>query len=196
MVIFRSLCLAGLMVGLPLLLFGLFFFSICFLVARIMPKIIPRRISDYLAALATTAMAIFLLFYLTPMEIGSDRKSIEAGLNGSNMRTRTETLRVIVNSGGDVFDFLSLGKMDEFSQSSIPERYWLAMALGISRDKRSLPLLECLVKTESINVQCAALKALAQKGSNLFRGIVTDKIRNSPHWYVQETALQALKQLR
>lgn len=196
MVIFRSLCLAGLIVALPLLVSCLFFLSICFLAARIMPKIIPRKFSDYLAALLTTAVAIFLLFYLTPMEIGTDKNDIEHGLNANSPRTRIETLRVIFSSRGEIFNYLTPEKIYEISQASVPERYWLAMALGISRDRRNFALLERLAKAESINVQCAALKALAQGGGNLSRKIVIDKIRNSPHWYVQETALGALKQLR
>ena len=196
MAIFRTLCLAGLLVGLPLLLSGLFFLSICFSAARIMPKIIPRRFSDYLAALLTAAVAIFLLFYLTPMEIGSDAKSIVHGLNGNSPRTRIETLRVIFSSKGEIFDYLTAEKIYELSRSSVPERYWLALALGISRDNQSFNLLEYLGKSESINVQCAALKALAQGGSNQSREILIEKIRNSPHWYVQETALTALKKLR
>lgn len=173
-----------------------FFPSACFLVTRIMPEIISRRLSDYLAALLTTTIAIFLLLYLTPMEIGSDRKEIEHGLNGPSLRTRIETLRVIVNNQSNIFDLISREKIDELSQSSVPERYWLAMALGISRDRQSIPLLERLVRTKSINVQCAVLKALAQMGGNLSREIITDKIKNSPDWYVQQTALKALKQPR
>lgn len=192
MIIFRKLCLAGLLVGLPLLLFEVFFLVVGFLLARIM----AQRPADHGAALLTTAVAIGLLVYLTPMDIGFDRKSIERGLNATASRTRIETLRAMVNIQADIFNFFSEKNLEKLAQGTVPERYWLSKAMGVSPDRRSIPILERLANEDAINVQCAALKALSKKGCGPSRRILVDKIKKSPHWYVQKTALGGLKQCR
>ena len=190
MAVFRRFCLAGLLVGLPLLLFGLVFLGTGFLLAGIM----ARKPADRGAALLTTTVAIGLLVYLTPVNIGADRQSIEQGLHAASSRTRIETLRTMVRIQDDIFDFLPEADIEILARETVPERYWLAKTLGISPDARSIPVLERLADEEAIHVQSAALRALSQKGCGPSRRILEEKIRKSPHWYVQKTALGGLKQ--
>ncbi|MBF0378422.1 MAG: HEAT repeat domain-containing protein [Desulfamplus sp.] len=83
---------------------------------------------------------------------------------------------------------------------NIVEKYWLANAFGAARKLDGIPYLEQLINDPSINVQCAAIEAMAKismQNSNLdISHLFKDKIVNSNEIYVKKRAYNALKRVR
>lgn len=187
MAMFRLLCLGGVTIGFPFLLFAMVFLFIGWACS----KLLPLKISNFMAPLLTVILSILVLFYLNPRQIKPDRKTIEEALNGFSPRTRIEALRVIVRTRSDIFNYRE--NLKKLMHGTLPERYWLANALGLSPKRESIFFLQQLAFDDSINVQCAALKALSKKGCNKISiSIFRKKIETTPHWYVQQKAYGAL----
>ena len=75
----------------------------------------------------------------------------------------------------------------------VPERYWLAQALGVGRNPNGHADLLQLLEDPHTNVVCAALHALGLKRDRRAQPQILERLRTSDHWYVQMYAYQALK---
>jgi len=122
-----------------------------------------------------------------------DGRAIADALNSNHWQTRVAALRVIEENGMEIGRIKGYAKSKTSSQ--IPERYWLAKALGKSRDPETYDVILALLNDSNVNVASMAYSALARRGD--FRAIkeILKKIMVSDSWYDQLYAYKALKVL-
>jgi hypothetical protein len=93
-------------------------------------------------------------------------------------------------------DLFALPGGPELVQSPhVPERYWLARALGASPDPRAPALLLRLLEDPSLNVRTMALESLGQRRERAAIGPILGFLQRSHEWYEQMYAYQALRAL-
>ena len=195
MAMFRLLCLAGLVAGFPLVLFG----GLFLVLEIVFSTFFSRKSASVAAGIAITLFSLGVLVYVTPRQIKPDPPTIQKQLASRSSRTRINALRTLVRSGADILDFTPFHEKTTLlsAESAIAERYWIANALGNSTDPSATGLLETMTRDKAINVQCAAIKALARKGCRKSSAVIFKrKIETSPHWYVQQAAYGALHTCR
>ncbi|MCP4118388.1 MAG: hypothetical protein GY737_23935 [Desulfobacteraceae bacterium] len=191
MAMFRLICLVGLIIALPLAIFTTLFLCLFYSFSRIFKE----KSSSIGAGIVTTMLAVLMLFYLNPVKTKNPADNLQARLSASSPRIRIEGLRNLVRTKNNILKYKNA--VDHLLAGSVPERYWLANALRLSPGGTAIHFLERLANDRSINVQCAALKALAGRGcGNRSRLIFRERIENSRHWYVQQVAYGALKRCR
>jgi len=183
----RLLCLAGLGIGLPGLIFLMLFLSIHYLLT----KIVPYRPSIILAGILSTGLSVLLLFYLNPSSGDLNQKNIDEYLHSKDPRTRIEALRAVCDQKNNIWNWPDAVNL--LIKGDIAEKYWLANTMAINKDPRSIPVLYSMTHDNSINVQCAAIRALAKIKRSESMGRFRHIIENSPEWYVQQCAFRALK---
>jgi hypothetical protein len=77
----------------------------------------------------------------------------------------------------------------------IPVQYWLAQALGKSRQPQTYQDLLVLLHASHPNVVCQALYSIGKRGNSGAIQIILDIIDTSDHWYVLRYAYHALRNL-
>jgi HEAT repeat protein len=77
----------------------------------------------------------------------------------------------------------------------VPERYWLAQALGVSRRPETYKDLLSLLDDSSFNVVYMAYRGLGLKRDRRAVREILSRIKTIDDWYVQDYAYYALKNL-
>ena len=210
--ILRYICALGLMIGLPIFLFCLIFFAFALVfdfIICVLKLCTDKRYSALLSAAATVYLSALLLFYVYPAgfnpgrrggTVDSENCKIKTMLDSHSSRIRVEALRrICLTKKNSIWKYPET--VDRLRNGLDAEKYWLANALGLSRNLKSVPVLKALSEDSSINVQCAAIKALVRlKGSIpkmshhnpsvFFKEI----LMQSKSWYVQRAAYYGIKQ--
>lgn len=180
----RALCLTGLVLALPLVLFILFFSSMLFLLNRLLPLTMANIISGIIVVSFSTA----LLFYLNPVQFPESKENIQKMLESKKPKTRIKALRAVCRKK---YNITAMGLINNGNSA---EKYWLANALANKHSRQNLIYLRRMTKDKSINVKCASIRAISKISCSktdimLFKKTIT----HSPDWYVQNTAYNALK---
>ncbi|MBF0389864.1 MAG: HEAT repeat domain-containing protein [Desulfamplus sp.] len=150
-------------------------------------------------------LSIFYLLY--PLAFIYEPIPIDKMLNHSDYKIRVEGLKTLCKSknGESIWSYpQSIERV--MMQGDIVEKYWLANAFGAAKNSKALPYIEQLIDDKSINVQCAAIGAMAnisislsgdekrvfvKKSASIFKYIIA----NTNYWYVQKRAYIALKRV-
>lgn len=184
----RSICHAGLIIGLPLFLFILLFVIFTFFFKRILTHPSAILISGILIFLLMTGG---LLFLYPPGKPGDD-KTIRNMLHSETPKTRIEALRAIyAQTNTKRFEaYCHTHLNSEFTA----ERYWIAKVLSKNDSPQSLDMLHNFLNDRSAIVVKASIKSLHsrtchKKTVNLLNGLIL----GNPHWYVQISAMNALR---
>ncbi|MDY6851558.1 MAG: HEAT repeat domain-containing protein [Thermodesulfobacteriota bacterium] len=106
---------------------------------------------------------------------------------------RVAGLRTIWRQGLEISDFPAYRKF--LTSPHIPERYWLAAALGKSRDPETYRDIVFLLDDPQANVVCIAFQSLGRRRGKAGVPEILKRIRASEHWYVQWYAYRALRGL-
>ena len=121
---------------------------------------------------------------------------LAAALDAADWRDRTAALKLIEQLQLEITAYPSYEK--SMTSRHLPERYWLAHALGSSKEDRTIDDLFTLLSDPQPNVVCQALYALGKRGgdrkSDIIEAILS-KIRSTDSWYVQRYAYLALRSL-
>ncbi|MDD5723216.1 MAG: HEAT repeat domain-containing protein [Syntrophales bacterium] len=128
----------------------------------------------------------------------SDGKAVNAGnlnnaVESGHWRYRVEALKIIQQKGLDVAGFEYYKQM--LTSQHVPERYWLAGALGFSRGPETYRDIFILLDDSSPNVVCKAFEALGRRGDKSIVREIMKRIEASDHWYEQWYAYKALRAL-
>ncbi len=193
----RFFCEKGLFVGLPLFCFMMLYWLI-FGACR---KLMAGKAAMIASGFLISGITIATLLYLSPVNLkqinnSSDfkLKSIGTMLASPKTKTRIEALRILYKSRKGIWNFPEYYKACIRSES-IAEKYWLANVFSISNadnTAKSEFYLNKLIKDDSLNVKCAAIKALSKLSCNDDTlKILKDLIQTSPEWYVQQSARRA-----
>ena len=119
-----------------------------------------------------------------------------AALDAADWRDRVAALKLIEQRQLEITAYPSYEK--SMTSRHLAERYWLAQALGLSKEDRTIDDLFTLLSDPQPNVVCQALYALGKRGgdrkSDIIEAILA-KIRSTDSWYVQRYAYLALRSL-
>ncbi len=181
--VMRCLCVWGLTIVSPIILYSSSFLLIYYLVNFILINlglinltIVKKReifISGIVAGTVNILISLSILNNLYPLTSIHKPISIKAMLEHSDYRIRTEGLRELCkNSSGNSKNIASQTHNSEetiwrysdfinaFINGNIVEKYWLANAFAAAKNPDAIYYLKKLIKDQSINVQCASIDAM------------------------------------
>jgi hypothetical protein len=187
---FRQATILCLLLGFPITLYVIVFALIHFLLAFLVG---PRR------SFLGTGVCCFLigLMLLAPLHVGrskvTDAMGMAKALGSPHWQQRVTGLRRVVDEGIEIGDFPVYHQMT--TSPHIPERYWVAKALGKSRDPATYEDLVMLLGDPHPNVVSMAFYGLGLRGDERAVGTILKRIVASDHWYNQWYAYRALRDL-
>lgn len=120
-------------------------------------------------------------------------EEINHHLNSSDRRQRIEALKGLSEIQFNMDEYPSLGL--KTYHRSVPERYWLAKALGESRSAEADEMLQQLLKDPHPNVVCMALFSLGNRKQKQATEEIRHIIKTHHHWYVQWYGYRSLRSL-
>jgi hypothetical protein len=120
-------------------------------------------------------------------------EALERALGSDTWTERVAALKVVRERKIDLFALA--GAPGLAGSPHVPERYWLARALGVSPAPRASALLLGLLKDPSLNVRTMALESLGQRRERAAIGPILEFLKGSHEWYEQMYAYQALRAL-
>jgi len=182
------------------------FFSILFtfpvslflLINAGLSRIIGLLFSDTLAAVMAAVICLVLgLVPLIAVYAADPTTAGNAGLSrllsSDKWQDRIIALRTIDREGIEIGDFPQYRQM--LSSTHMPERYWLARALGASRKPATYNDLLKLLQDQHPNVVCQAFYGLGRRGDKNVVPVILKKIETLDNWYSQRYGYNALKRL-
>jgi len=188
---FRQATIVGLLIGFPVLLYILVF-SVLHFVARVF--------SGPNTAMVISATLCFLigLSLLAPLVVGRigqvERSRVPTALQSESWQERVLALRTVVGERLDIYQLTNDGR--SLTSPHLPERYWMAKALGVSRASKAYSALVQLLGDSHPNVVSMAFLSLGQNGGRRAIQDILRHMKTSHHWYNQWYAYRALKALR
>ena len=187
---FRRFILVSLLVGLPVFLFILLFTGIRYLFSWYLADDWSLK-----AAAATSLMmglAILMPFHMVRASQYGNTK-VDTLLSSGDWRTRAAGLKRVCGEKLEIADYPVYKK--NMDSPYVAERYWLAMALSVSRKPDTFSDLQQMLDDAQPNVVCKVLYAVGRRGNQSFIPIIKLKLKTSRHWYIQTYAYAALKDL-
>jgi len=136
---------------------------------------------------------VFLAFGASDTESLSDPPNLSKALTSYRLHSRITALKYILRNEIDIAEFPAYHDM--LKSRYIPERYWLAKALGVSRSPQTRKALHQLLDDPHFNVVCMALDSLGRRGNRADIPPILNKIQTSDNWYEQWYAYRALRRL-
>ena len=188
--LFRRLSYYGLLIGLPVTLYLFLYTILLFPLTRC----VGLRIASVTAASLCFLAGVLLL---APLWLGNggsiDKKHLDRVLTSGGWQERVAALKFLRQNWLDVSGFPSYQRM--LASPHIPERYWLAKALSVSRSPETYQDLLRLLDDPSPSVACMAFQSLGRRGHREAATEILKRIETSDHWYTQWYAYRALKAL-
>ena len=187
---FRQATIVFLVIGFPVLLYITVFALILFVTGYLVS---PSR-----SFLVTAGICFVIgLGLLAPLVLGRSKTTptdqVPGALNASSWKQRVSALRTLVDNKQEI------GRFDVYRQMltspHLSERYWVAKALGVSRQPETFPVLVTLLDDSHPNVVSMAFHALRQRGNRQIVGEILKRIKTSDHWYNQWYAYRTLRGL-
>jgi len=187
---FRQATIVCLLLGFPITLYVMVFAAIHF-VFQFLGR--PER-----ASLITGALCFLTgLALLAPLRVGrsktTDATEVSKALASEYWQQRVTALRRVVEEGMEIGNLPAYQRM--ITSPHVPERYWLAKALGESQDPRTYEDLVRFLDDPHPNVVSMAFYGLGQRGDKKALRTILKRIETSDHWYNQWYAYRALRDL-
>jgi Ca2+/Na+ antiporter len=187
-VLFRRATMLCLVTGFPILLYILVF-SICHFAVGFF---VETKLSLPAAALMSFLLGLALLAPLVvarPEKLEGDRLS--AALESENWKQRVCALRTMVEQNNDPIEDYSRF----ITSPHVPERYWTAKALGLTRSSKAYETLLVVLEDNHPNVVSMAFLSLGQQKDQRAVPEILLRLQTSYHWYNQWYAYRALRSL-
>ena len=187
----RRLIALSLLIGLPLIGYGLFF--------KLTRLLLSRFLSGGKLSFGTMVICVGMVLVGYVIAIVTAPKPVSIKqlpevLSSKDWNIRRTGLETIVSQQ---LEIMSYADPDEFAKSPYPlERMWAARSFGNSRSPKTFELLWTLIDDDHPNVACMALRSIGKRGNESAVLPVIHWIKNSNHWYAQWYAYQTLKMLR
>jgi hypothetical protein len=188
--LFRQATIVCLLLGFPILLYVMVFTLIHFASGFFVS-------STRSSVVAASLCFLIGLALLAPFRIGGSR-TVDAvaeakALESEHWQQRVIALRTMVSEGLEIGKFQAYRRM--LASPHLPERYWLAKALGLSCNPETYRDLLTFLDDPHPNVVSMAFYALGQRGERQAVKEILKRIETSDHWYNQWYAYRALKRL-
>ena len=124
-------------------------------------------------------------------------ENLEGFLNNDSRFQRISALKTAAEKKMDITTFSSYKTI--LNSPHIPERYWLARALSISKSPVAFTDLLDLLDDSHINVVCMAYYSLGKRVKRTekqqARKEILERLKTSDNWYIQGYAYKALRTL-
>ncbi|UCE34263.1 MAG: HEAT repeat domain-containing protein [Deltaproteobacteria bacterium] len=189
-VLFRKLTFFSLLIGFPIVLYILVhaFFCIVF------SPFFDSNTSLVAASLACLLVGVALLVQVhRGTGIRIETRALNAALKSDRWQERVAALKAIGDKGLEIARFP--GYQEIRNSPRVPERYWLARSLGVSRKEETYRDLLAFLDDPHPNVVFMAFYALGQRGDRRAIAEIKQRIETSDDWYNQWYAYKALKAL-
>jgi Ca2+/Na+ antiporter len=136
----------------------------------------------------------FLLVYLalvaSDTEGLSDPQNLSKAITSHRLHSRITALKYILRNKVDIAGFPAYPTM--LNSRHIPERYWLAKALGVSHTPETRKALHQLLDDPHFNVVCMAIDSLGRRGNRADVPRILGKMESSGNWYEQWYGYRAI----
>jgi hypothetical protein len=188
--LFRQATFVSLLAGFPITLYVMFFALLHFVLRFFLGPTPSSVVAGALCLLI--GLALLLPLRLARVSINDDRQLAEV-LNATSWHQRVAALRRAVSERLDIADFPAYRRM--LASPHVPERYWLAKVLGVTKHREAYEDLLTLLDDPHPNVVSMAFYALGQGGDRQAIPEILKRIETSDHWYNQWYAYRALRHL-
>ena len=187
---FRQFTYLSLLFGFPVLIYFILHFVLYCLTAFF----ISRKSASLAASILCLMIGLLVLIYFQANR-GSNHqiKNISAALASGSLSTRIAALKFIRQRNLDIADYPSYRRL--LKSPHPQERYWLAVALAISRNQESFMELLEFLEDKNINVRSMAFHSLGLQNNRQAIKPILDKMSISHDWYAQRYAYKALRSL-
>jgi len=138
-------------------------------------------------------LLVFLAFNASDTESLGDPQNLSKAITSDRLHSRIRALKYIHRNKIDIAGFPAYPSMR--NSQHIPERYWLAKALGVSRTPGTRKSLHQLLNDPHFNVVCMAVDSLGRRGNRADIPPILGKLETSRNWYEQWYAYRALRRL-
>ncbi len=187
---FRQLTFFSLLFGFPIVLYVLLYTALRLMWSLFLNSRSASAIASILCFLAGTTLLLILHF--------GEAKTIKVEnlgqlLDSENWRTRVEALKVIEEKRIEIADFQVYPRL--LKSPHIPERYWLAKTMGVSRRSETYEALLTYLDDPHPNVVRMAFDSLGRRRDARAIEEIKRRIEDSNHWYNQRQAYWALRAL-
>jgi hypothetical protein len=187
---FRRFTFFSLLMGFPILL-HVFLFS---LFQAGIGLFLNKGTSSMCASAVCLAIGISLFAFFVHSRVrGAEIGDVGSALESRRWQERVAALKLVEKRGKELGDFPIYRSM--LKSPRIPVRYWLARALGVSRERETFDDLLAFLDDPHHNVVSMAFYALGRRGEQNSVGVILQRIASSRHWYSQLYAYKALRRL-
>ncbi|TFG92942.1 MAG: HEAT repeat domain-containing protein, partial [Syntrophobacterales bacterium] len=186
---FRRGTFFSILIGFPVLLYIVTYA----LIHTVLNLFLDPKGSSVITSIICFSLGVALMITLFIGERGVGAGNLEGALQSGDWRHRVAALKTVQEKGRDVALFGNYRRM--LTSTHVPERYWLAGALGYSRGPETYRDILALLDDPSPNVVCKAFEALGKRGGAQAMGNIIRRIETSDHWYEQWYAYRALRTL-
>jgi hypothetical protein len=187
----RRVLFVSILIGLPVLVYGIFFI----LLRRLSGGVFPRQYSGFAAGALCLAAGLALLWatYRIPPP-PAEHERIMAYLNSDTDWEKTSAaLDAILMSSTDIFSSSDLRRL--LQSPFVAVRYRAAQALGFSKHIDAEKMLIEMIQDPQVNVACMAIFALGKRGNSSAIEPLVTFIRSREDWYRQWYAYRSLRKL-
>jgi hypothetical protein len=138
-------------------------------------------------------LLLFLVFRPSDSQSLSNPDDLAEAMKADRLCSRIAALKHIYRNKIDIAGFPPYESM--LRSLHIPERYWLAKALGVSRTPETRKSIRQLLDDPHFNVVSMALEALGKRGERADIALILAKIEVSDSWYEQWYGYRAIRRL-
>jgi HEAT repeat protein len=139
-------------------------------------------------------IGLLVLVYFQANRSSNNRiKDIPEALESENLSLRIAALKSIQQKKLDITAYRSYRQL--LNSPHPQERYWLVVALAVSRSQKSFIELLKLLEDKNTNVRCMAFHSLGLQNNRQAIKPILAKIKISHDWYAQLYAYKALRSL-
>ena len=188
--LFRSYTFYALLLAFPILLYLFLHALLCVPLSLLFSWSVSRVISSLLCL--SIGAALWASFHhQSALSVGENE--LAQALESKTWQARVAALRIIEQKQMEIADFPAYEPL--LSSPHVPERYWLARALGASRRPETYADLLRFMEDPHPNVVSMAFYALGRRGDRQAIPEILKRIENSHHWYNQWHAYKTLRML-
>ncbi|HUT70209.1 MAG TPA: HEAT repeat domain-containing protein [Desulfatiglandales bacterium] len=188
--LFRKFTFFSLLIGFPIALYILFHALFCILLRLFFDS----NTSLVAASLLCLLIGVALLVHVHRSSgIRIETRALAVALESERWQERVAALKVFGDKGLEIEGFPVYQEIRK--SPHVPERYWLARALGVSRKDATYRDLLAFLDDPHPTVVSMAFYALGQRGDRRAIREIKERIETSDDWYNQWYAYRALKAL-
>jgi hypothetical protein len=187
---FRQFTYLSLLIGFPVLIYAILHFVLYCLTALFL----RRKSSAITASILCLMIGLLTLIYFQANRSRHIQiKNIPDALESKSLSVRIAALKFIQQKKLDIAGYRSYPRLLKSPHSQ--ERYWLAVAMAVSRRQESFMDLLAFLEDKNTNVRTMTLHSLGVRNNRQAIKPILEKIKTSHDWYDQLYAYKALRSL-